>query len=67
MRSLKMLKSLNYIESSTKIINMISILHVISKVNSAILQELKGPMVTKKKKKKRVKNDMIGNHRIPCN
>jgi len=60
-----MLKSLNYIESSTKIINMISILHVISKVNPAILQELKGPMVTKKKK--RVKNDMIGNHRIPCN
>lgn len=63
---LKMLKSFNYIESSTKIINMISILHVISKVNSAILQELKGPMVTKQKKK-RVKNDMIGNHRIPCN
>jgi hypothetical protein len=51
MGSLKMLKSFNYIESSTKIINMISILHVISKVNSAILQELKGPMVTKKKKK----------------
>jgi hypothetical protein len=49
--SLKMLKSLNYIESSTKIINMISILHVISKVNPAILQELKGPMVTRKKKK----------------
>jgi hypothetical protein len=55
MGSLKMLKSLNYIESSTKIINMISILHVISKVNSAILQELKGPMVTKKKKKKELK------------
>jgi hypothetical protein len=55
MGSLKMLKSFNYIESSTKIINMISILHVISKVNSAILQELKGPMVTKKKKKKELK------------
>jgi hypothetical protein len=55
MGSLKMLKSFNYIESSTKIINMISILHVISKVNSAILQELKGPMVTKQKKKKELK------------
>ena len=50
MRSLKMLKSLNYIESSTKIINMISILHVISKVNPAILHELRANGEPKKKK-----------------